>query len=82
MKTQDTCQWRPTLTPLPCPFCGATPTIEREALDERFAYANVVTIRCACGCSISAHGDASKPGYADNSTTEQRAIERWNRRNP
>jgi Lar family restriction alleviation protein len=65
----------------PCPFCGAQPKINRMNLDERHAYANQVTVQCpSCGTSQSAVGDTSKPGYADNSTTEQRAIAAWNRR--
>jgi hypothetical protein len=64
-----------------CPFCGSQPKMRTETLDERFAYANQVTIQCqSCGCSRSAVGDTSKPGYADNSTTERRAIEAWSRR--
>jgi Lar family restriction alleviation protein len=65
----------------PCPFCGGKPKIHKKELDERFAYANEVTVQCSsCGCSRSAVGDTSKPGYADNSSTEKRAIEKWNRR--
>jgi Lar family restriction alleviation protein len=65
----------------PCPFCGAQPVVRTENLDERFGYANEVKIQCpSCGAAKSAMGDSSKGGYADNSTTEQRAIEAWNRR--
>jgi Lar family restriction alleviation protein len=65
----------------PCPFCGSSPKREKETLDERFAYADRVTFRCTgCGVSISAVGDTSKPGYADNRTVEARALEAWNRR--
>jgi len=67
----------------PCPFCGTLPEKKRTGLDERFAYADVVTYECPeCGCSRSARGDTSKGGYADNSTVEKRAIERWNQRAP
>lgn len=68
---------------LPCPFCGGQPNVRRESGDERNAYANVVKVQCsACGVVISATGDTTKPGYADNSTTEVRAIAKWNRRAP
>jgi hypothetical protein len=67
---------------LPCPFCGTQPKPPRtETLDERFGYADQVTIQCpSCLCARGARGDTSKPGYADNSTVEQRAIAAWNRR--
>lgn len=66
---------------LPCPFCGARAKIGRETLDERFAYADKVTVFCIkCSTSKSALGDTSKPGYADNSTVEARAVEQWNSR--
>lgn len=67
----------------PCPFCGASPKICTKTLDERFGYANQVTIQCpSCRASRSAIGDISNPGYADNSTTEKRASAAWNRRAP
>lgn len=65
----------------PCPFCGGQAKSRRETLDERYAYADVVEVQCnACDASVSATGDTSKPGYADNSTTEKRAIAKWNSR--
>jgi Lar family restriction alleviation protein len=65
----------------PCPFCGGQAATQRETLDERYAYADVVKVQCtACGVAVSATGDTSKPGYADNSTTEKRAVAAWNRR--
>lgn len=65
----------------PCPLCDGAASIHKETLDERYAYANRVQVQCnACSVAISAVGDTSKPGYADNSTTEQRAIAAWNRR--
>lgn len=68
---------------LPCPFCGGAPLKGRRGLDERLAYADEVKISCnRCGVSITAIGDTSKPGYADNSTVEERAIAAWNRRAP
>lgn len=68
---------------LPCPFCGAIAKTGRETLDERFGYADKVTVFCTkCSTSKSALGDTSKPGYADNSTVEARAVEQWNRRAP
>ena len=68
-------------TLLSCPFCGAHPTKTKESLDERYAYADVVIYECPqCACRRSAVGDTSKPGYADNSTVEMRALAAWNRR--
>lgn len=67
----------------PCPFCGGAAKIRTEHQDERVAYANRVTVHCSkCWASRSAEGDTSKPGYADNSTTESRAVEKWNQRAP
>ena len=66
---------------LPCPFCGGKAQQIKKRLDERFAYAEEVSCGCvACGYSLSAVGDTSKPGYADNSTVEARAVAKWNRR--
>lgn len=65
----------------PCPFDAGAAKIVKENLDERFGYVNLIKIQCStCGVAVSAHGDTSKPGYADNSTTEARAIAAWNRR--
>jgi Lar family restriction alleviation protein len=65
----------------PCPFCGGNPTIARKGLSEVVAYADEVAIQCTkCGARKSAVGDYSKPGYADNSTVQQRAIAAWNTR--
>ena len=66
---------------LPCPFCGGKALRSSETLDERYGYAKRVTYRCTgCGCERGAVGDTSRPGYADNSTVEQRARNAWNRR--
>lgn len=65
----------------PCPLCDGEAKKTEETLSEHYAYANVVKIQCTkCGCSVSGHGNVSKPGYADNSATEQRVTDRWNRR--
>jgi len=65
----------------PCPFCDGAAKRSVENLDERFGYAKRVTYSCTvCGLRLSTMGDTSKPGYADNSTMEQRALEAWNRR--
>lgn len=64
-----------------CPFCGGNAKRFTESGDERNGYADFVGYRCV-GCYVSkgARGDTSKPGYADNSKIEERAIEAWNRR--
>mgnify|MGYP001257856704 CR=1 FL=1 len=65
----------------PCPFCGGRAKRLFESLGDRCAYAHEVTYRCtSCGASVSACGDSSKGGYADNSTVEQRALGAWNKR--
>lgn len=65
----------------PCPFCGGKPYMSRRGLSEVHAYADEVKIQCGtCSVYRSAMGDTSKPGYADNSTVEARAIEKWNHR--
>ena len=65
----------------PCPFCGGEAENKNEQLSEVYSYANQVTISCkSCGCSRVAMGDRSKRGYADNSTTEVRALSAWNNR--
>ena len=71
------------VTLLPCPFCGGHAKEFEESLDERFAYANKVTIRCSgCDVAVSAGGIIPHGGYADNSTTRERAIAAWTRRAP
>lgn len=66
---------------LPCPFCGHLPQVHERAGDERDAYTLTITYQCSgCGCKLSASGDTSKPGYADNSTVKQRALKAWNTR--
>lgn len=64
-----------------CPFCGGEAKRFKEYGDERNGYADFVGYRCV-GCYVSkgARGDTSKPGYADNSKIEKRAIENWNHR--
>ncbi|MBF8177845.1 Lar family restriction alleviation protein [Herminiimonas contaminans] len=65
----------------PCPFCAGNPKHIRNSLDERYGYAVSVTYECqSCGVAKSAIGDTTKPGYADNSTVEQRAMAAWNTR--
>lgn len=67
----------------PCPFCGAGARKEFANGDERDGYANRMTFSCSgCGARVTAVGDMSKGGYADNSTVEARAIAAWNRRTP
>lgn len=69
--------------PLPCPFCGGKAQRFKAGLDERFSYADEVKYSCnSCSYGLAARGDTSKPGYANNSTVEARALERWNRRTP
>lgn len=64
----------------PC-HCGGNAVKTIEGLDERFGYANKVTIHCvSCGIRLSRMGDTSKGGYADNSRVEAVATEAWNRR--
>lgn len=66
---------------LPCPFCGGKAGRRSENLGDRFAYAYEVTYACrSCGASLSARGYTDKPGHADNSTVEERALAAWNRR--
>lgn len=64
-----------------CPFCGGEAKSFDFTGDERDGYRKVVTIVCTpCGASVSAAGDTSRGGYADNSTVKQRAIGKWNAR--
>lgn len=65
---------------LPCPFCGGKASRRSENLGDRFAYAYEVTYACrSCGASLSVRGYTDKPGYADNSTVEERALAAWNK---
>ena len=67
----------------PCPFCGGPAKPNNTYGDERDGYTQTVTVRCnGCGARVTASGDTSKGGYADNSTAEARAIEAWDRRVP
>lgn len=67
--------------PLPCPFCGQKPVKQRKPTDERDGYADHVFYVCqGCGCSMGASGISGKGGYADNSTVEKRALDKWNTR--
>lgn len=64
----------------PCPFCGGKPVKQKEGLSEVYGYADRVSYTCKdCGCTRGAQG-ISGNGYADNSTVEARALERWNTR--
>ena len=64
-----------------CPFCGGTPTKHCEALGEHCNYANEITYRCACGCSMATRSVApGGRGYADNSRIDEQALDAWNRR--
>lgn len=68
---------------LPCPWCGGSPKRVFKHLSEVYAYADSVRYECRdCLSSRGAVGDTSKPGYADNSTVEERAIVAWNTRTP
>lgn len=65
----------------PCPFCGGTPVKKVEHLYEVWSYADRITYYCpSCGRILPTEGDRSRDGYADNSTVEERALLRWNRR--
>jgi hypothetical protein len=64
-----------------CPFCDGKIKKNTEQLSELYSYANRVVYSCqSCGCSRGATGDTSKRGYADNSTTDARALKSWNTR--
>ena len=64
-----------------CPFCGGKAERHEGQCTEIDAYAQHVFYRCAnCGVERGASGDSSKPGYADNSTVEVRALAAWNQR--
>jgi phage/plasmid primase-like uncharacterized protein len=65
----------------PCPFCGKPGVKHRRSGDERDGYADKVTYQCSgCGCGLSAEGDKSKGGYADNSKVDEKALALWNTR--
>lgn len=60
-------------------LCGGQPKRVAVNLDERFAYAQEVTYQCReCHHRVTVRGDTSKPGYADNTGIEDRAIAAWN----
>ena len=68
-------------TPMPCPFCGNEARKISTSLDERFGYALEVSYGCpVCGFRLSARGDSSKGGYADNHDVEEAALRKWNAR--
>ena len=68
-------------TPLPCPFCGGEVHKTSKSLDERFGYALEVSYECpVCWCRLTARGDSSNGGYADNSGVEEAALRKWNTR--
>lgn len=66
----------------PCPFCSGKATLSKIDGDERNGYATSAS--CVCGsCNARSRwesGDTSKPGYADNSTVEARAVAAWDAR--
>lgn len=67
----------------PCPFCGGRAKMHRMYGDERNGYAATVFYRCeSCFVQRGATGDTSKPGYADNSKIEEKALAAWNQRTP
>jgi len=50
-------------------------------LGEHCNYANEITYRCACGCSMATRSVApGGRGYADNSRIDEQALDAWNRR--
>lgn len=66
---------------LRCPFCGGEAKSFDFTGDERDGYRKVVTIVCIpCGASVSAAGDTSRGGYANNSNVKQQAVVKWNTR--
>lgn len=67
-------------TPLPCPFCGSKPYVDKASGDERDGYADTVKISCLCGCALSSKGISGNGGYADNKGVFERALKKWNTR--
>lgn len=69
------------IEPLPCPFCGRKAKKKLRRGGDHNGYADTVFYECdVCFVRRGATGDSSKPGYADNSTIEHRALEKWNQR--
>jgi len=66
----------------PCPFCGGKANVHTKGLDERFGYADMVTVKCeVCNVSFAFMDDQNpKGGYALNGTAKPKAIAAWNRR--
>jgi hypothetical protein len=66
----------------PCPFCGGEAYLSSYAMDERFAYAEQVSVGCkACAVGFSRCDDQNpKGGYALNGTAKPIVISQWNTR--
>ena len=66
----------------PCPFCGGKATISVKGLDERSAYAEVVTISCEKSCAQVTRRDDDNPksSYALSGTGMKAGIAIWNTR--
>ena len=66
----------------PCPFCGGDAYLSSYARDERFAYAEQVSVGCkACAVGFSRCDDQNpKGGYALNGTAKPIVISQWNDR--
>ena len=66
--------------PLPCPFCGNNPHVDKTSGDERDGYTDTVKISCPCGCVMTTKGIHGKGPYADNTDVHERAVKKWNTR--
>lgn len=65
---------------LPCPFCGNRADRRSENTGDHCANAYEVPYKCgSCGFCFGVQ-TAFMPGYAGNSTVEERALAAWNRR--
>lgn len=69
---------------LPCPFCGDQPAKVKYSGDERNGYADTTVYCCrGCGARVFTVGiPGKKTAYADNSTVDERALAKWNKRAP
>ena len=87
MKPKDTCQWRPTLTPLPCPFCGTKPQMrpllkDVQAGREGSAYGVVYCASRRCPANPSVANGQQVADERGTGAYIDCAIRLWNRRNP